>query len=71
MKEHKIISRLSELPIGELTDLSLLVSMASQFSGGLSKTPEKWAVRIHKALLEKQVDYFTAFEDLDNNPIGI
>lgn len=74
MNESQLVTRLSEFPAGELVGLQLVLSLSYQKCGvndPQAVTLIKWAERIQAALEMKRADYWTLYDQVDDNPIGI
>lgn len=74
MNESQLVKIISELPAGKLVGLQLALSVSYQrceANEPHAKILIEWADRINSALEMKRADYWTPYDQVDDNPIGI
>lgn len=71
MTDSRQISILSDLPYETLETMRLALNIAYTTDPYGRENCAHIVRLINKALEEKQLNYYTSFEDVDENPIGI
>ncbi len=71
MTDTRQISILSGLPVNTLETMRLALNIAYMTDPYGSNNCAEIVRLINKALEEKNMNYYTAFDEIDENPIGI